>query len=338
MPGIKYFTRIIKGMRFETMNRMMDVVKDKWGQGKVRTFLSMIWCAARHGAGYHDYVMFGFADLTEKQRKTFVTRVRNKKICEQMNDYTYGEEFDDKFRFNQRFAKFLHRKTLNGESCTIEEFKDFIRDQDTFFAKPNHGSRGQGVKRITIKDYQSPEEILQFVRDRNITVLEHTLKQHPDMAKPHPFSVNTLRIATERVGDTVYVPYIAVRFGRGGSCCDNTGQGGMSCCVDRETKTVRHLAMDDSFNTFASHPETGVVFDGYPIPMLDEAIAMAKEAAMVIPEMRHIGWDIAITPTGPAIIEGNEYPSMDMCQLFSHTPNKTGLWPFYEKLIANQSK
>lgn len=338
MPGIRYFTRIIKGMSFDTMNHMMDVVKEKWGQGKARTFLSMLWSAARHGAGYHDYVIFGFAELSEKQRKTFVTRVRNKKICEQMNDYTYGDEFDDKFRFNQKFAKFLCRKTLNGESCSIEEFKDFLNGQTAFFAKPNHGFRGQGVTKIKIEDFQSPEEILQFVREKKITVLEHALEQHPDMAKPHPNSVNTLRIATERVGDTVYVPYIAVKFGRGGSCCDNTGQGGMSCRVDPESKTIRHLAMDDYFNTFASHPDTGILFDGYPIPMLDEAIAMAKDAAMVVPQMRHIGWDIAITPTGPAIIEGNEYPSMDMCQLFTHTPDKIGLWPYYKEILASESK
>ena len=72
---------------------------------------------------------------------------------------------------------------------------------------------------------------------------------------------------------------------------------------------------------------------GYQIPMFEEAIACAKEAAMVIPQIRHIGWDIGITPDGPAIIEGNEYPGTDLCQLAPHYPEKCGLWPFYKKIL-----
>ena len=50
--------------------------------------------------------------------------------------------------------------------------------------------------------------------------------------------------------------------------------------------------------------------------------------------MRHVGWDVAITPDGPAIIEGNEYPGTDLCQLAPHYPEKTGLWPYYKKILG----
>jgi hypothetical protein len=108
----------------------------------------------------------------------------------------------------------------------------------------------------------------------------------------------------------------------------------MLCRVDPETGKIRSVATDDYFNIFESHPDTGVKFEGYTIPMLDEAIALAKEAAREIPQMGHIGWDVAITPTGPAIIEGNEYPGTDLCQLAPHYPEKVGLWPYYKKLLS----
>lgn len=333
MPGIKYIARIVRGMRFERMNQMLTIVKEKSGHSKTRTFCSMLWCGLRYGAGYYDYVMFGFYDMNGRQRNTYLTRVRNKKVFEVMNDYRYADEFDDKLRFNARFSSYLHRAWLDGETATEEEFAAFLQGQEAIFAKPNHGSCGNGVEKLKVRDFTDPAAMLAYIREKKLFVLEHALPQHPGMARLHPQSVNTMRIVTDLVGDTIHIAYIVVKIGRGGGCCDNTGQGGMLCRVDPKTETICSVATDDYFNVFEKHPDTGVEFKGYPIPMLPEAIALAKQAAREIPQMRHVGWDVAITPDGPAIIEGNEYPGTDLCQLAPHTPEKRGLWPYYQELL-----
>lgn len=43
--------------------------------------------------------------------------------------------------------------------------------------------------------------------------------------------------------------------------------------------------------------------------MIEEAKALACQAALEIPEVGHVGWDMAIGPDGPAIIEGNDFPA-----------------------------
>lgn len=333
MPNIRYITRIIKGMRFDRMKQMLEIVKEKSGHSKARTFFSMIWCGLRYGAGYYDYVMFGFYDMNGKQRNTYLTRVRNKKVCELMNDYSFAEEFDDKLRFNERFAEYLHRDTLNGETCTEEEFSRFLQGKSCFFAKPNHGSCGQGVEKVKVSDFKNSSEILQYIRDKKLVIIEEALRQHPDMAKLHPQSVNSIRIVTDLVDNEVHIAYVMVKMGRGEGCCDNTGRGGILCRVDEGTGRICSVATDDYFNIFETHPDTGVRFQGYQLPMMKEAIELAKKAAHVIPQMRHVGWDVAITPDGPAIIEGNEYPGTDLCQLAPHYPEKQGLWPYYKKLL-----
>ena len=338
MPGIKYIARIVRGMRFDRMNQMLTIVKEKSGHSKARTFCSMLWCGLRYGAGYYDYVMFGFYDMNGRQRNTYLTRVRNKKVFEVMNDYRYADEFDDKLRFNARFSSYLHRAWLDGETATEEEFSAFLQGQEAVFAKPNHGSCGNGVEKLKVADFADPAAMLSYVREKKLVVLEHALPQHPDMARLHPQSVNTMRIVTDLVGDTIHIAYIVVKIGRGGGCCDNTGQGGVLCRVDPETATICSVATDDYFNIFEKHPDTGVEFKGYHIPMLPEAIALAKQAAREIPQMRHVGWDVAITPDGPAIIEGNEYPGTDLCQLAPHTPEKRGLWPYYRELLKEITK
>ena len=40
-----------------------------------------------------------------------------------------------------------------------------------------------------------------------------------------------------------------------------------------------------------------------------------------------------MTPDGPAIIEGNDFPGTDLCQLVPFCPDKCGLWPYYKKIL-----
>jgi hypothetical protein len=43
------------------------------------------------------------------------------------------------------------------------------------------------------------------------------------------------------------------------------------------------------------------------LPMWDEACDLACSAALHFPSMRTLGWDIALTPDGPSVIEANAH-------------------------------
>lgn len=334
MGKLRYLTRVISGIRFDKLNRVLEKIKEKSGQSKVYTFFDILVCAAKYGAGYYDYLMFGFYDMNGRQRDTYLTRVRNKKIMDLMNDPAFSDEFDDKLRFNKTFAAYLGRKTLNGETATEEELAEFLRGQEAIFAKINHGDCGRGVEKLYVKDFDSPAAMLAYIREHGLVVLEHVLPQHEDMARLHPSSVNTMRILTDLVDGQVHIAYITVKMGRGNGVCDNSGQGGILCRVDPQSGKIISPATDDYFNVYEKHPDTGIVLQGYQLPMVDRAVAMAKEAALVFPQVGHVGWDMAITPTGPAIIEGNEFPGTDLCQLAPFYPEKCGLWPYYKELLG----
>ena len=334
MGKLRYLTRVISGIRVDKLNRVLEKIKEKSGQSKVYTFFDILVCAAKYGAGYYDYLMFGFYDMNGRQRDTYLTRVRNKKIMDLMNDPAFSDEFDDKLRFNKTFAAYLGRKTLNGETATEEELAEFLRGQEAIFAKINHGDCGRGVEKLYVKDFDSPAAMLAYIREHGLVVLEHVLPQHEDMARLHPSSVNTMRILTDLVDGQVHIAYITVKMGRGSGVCDNSGQGGILCRVDPQSGKIISPATDDYFNVYEKHPDTGIVLQGYQLPMVDRAVAMAKEAALVFPQVGHVGWDMAITPTGPAIIEGNEFPGTDLCQLAPFYPEKCGLWPYYKELLG----
>lgn len=333
MPKLQYLAHILSSVRPDKLRGALNEVHGESGWPKLRIALDLAWCALRYGAGLSDYVLYGFYDLTAAQRDTYVTRIRNKRICDRMNQDDQTSQFEDKLWFAKKMAPYMKRKILGSLSCTQEELLEFLEGTQVIFAKPSHGSGGSGIERLLAADFASPEDLLEYVRRKKLDVLEEALVQHPEAARLHPSSVNTLRVVTNRVGNEVSVAYASLRVGMGNSFCDNACLGGVYCRVDPESGRVSSMAADDHFHLYTSHPETGIPFVGYQLPLIPEALAMAKEAALQFDKIRHIGWDMALTVKGPAIIEGNSFPG-DMYQLKAICPQKEGLWPYYKKILS----
>lgn len=55
------------------------------------------------------------------------------------------------------------------------------------------------------------------------------------------------------------------------------------------------------------HPETGEAFRGFQLPDWESARGLVLRAAKAFLPTRTVGWDVAFTPGGPALIEGNYY-------------------------------
>jgi hypothetical protein len=53
------------------------------------------------------------------------------------------------------------------------------------------------------------------------------------------------------------------------------------------------------------HPDTGRVLAGEHIPMWDEVLDLVRRSARAVAPVRTVGWDVAVTPTGPVLVEGN---------------------------------
>lgn len=139
-------------------------------------------------------------------------------------------------------------------------------------------------------------------------VLEKVIEQHPDIGKIYAHSVNSLRIITYLTKDNhPKVFRTRMRLGRRGNLVDNVSQGGISASIDKESGTIINglslTAGEDS--SFTEHPDTGVRFTGVKIPHWDQVLELCRKAAGAMPLQRFVGWDIAVGPEGPVLIEGN---------------------------------
>lgn len=334
---VKYIKRILGGVRWEELQKSLNKAKERSGKWKPWLFADMLWCFARYGAGYHDYVMFGFYDMNGKHRDTYVTRVRNKKLIELVNDPVTADIFDHKTRFDPRFKDYLGRDFRVVADMTREDFSRFVADKEVIFAKPDVGESGKGIERLKKADFATVDAMYDYIREKAFGVVEQEIVQHEALKKLYPGSVNTMRIVTLLTGSPEHwepkCVYAVIKTGAGGKFADNLENGGLFCPVDRETGVITGVGHTSALTTLDKHPDTGITLMGYQIPYVKEAIELCKKAALEEPKMRLIGWDVCITPTGPAIIEGNDYPGYDFWQQPEHTPERIGLWPYYKSVL-----
>ena len=90
-------------------------------------------------------------------------------------------------------------------------------------------------------------------------------------------------------------------------------------------------AADFSGNIYEIHPITGANLIGIKLPFWLETKKMLESAAKEVPQVKYVGWNVAITPFGPIIIEGNTTPGYRYYQIPAHMENKCGNRAIYEK-------
>ena len=98
-------------------------------------------------------------------------------------------------------------------------------------------------------------------------------------------------------------------MGINGSIVDNLHSGGLCAGIDLKTGIVFTPAINSKLNKFLRHPDSGEKIIGLEIPYWDELINTVKEAALLLPELKYLGWDFAILGKSVALIEANHNPA-----------------------------
>ena len=330
MKRIKYLFKKIFSCNYKDLYKQAKIIHEKRGKNKILICLDMILCGIKYGAGYSDYVEFEFDLLNNKQRKTYLTSELNNRIVRKYNNKNYFHIFNNKLEFNKKFKEFLGRDYLNLKVTTLEEFKNFTKKHHKICVKPINLSCGEGIEFIDTQNEDLKKLFNRLKKEKKYLVEEYVI-QHEKLNKLYPKCVNTLRIISFLDDDNnPHILRAIMKFGTTGEI-DNHVAGGMYTFLDKNG-TILYPACDDFGHAYYKHPVTNVKLVGFKVPFFKEALELVKKASLVIPEMRYIGWDVAIKKDGPIIIEGNEY-----CGLFqnkaSTNPTKTGDLPIFKKYI-----
>jgi hypothetical protein len=151
-------------------------------------------------------------------------------------------------------------------------------------------------------------------------LLQEKLQQHPLLNEIAPYTTNTVRVVTFLDhNNEVDVHFTILRLGRRGNAADNWDRGGISVAVDPASGVLGEGVIKPKYGGqwLQAHPDSGVRFTGRQLPHWLEVLTLCSRAARVTPKVRSVGWDIALTPSGPVIIEGN--PDWDLPMVQVHT-------------------
>lgn len=321
-------------MSVKKMLMMIKQVKREQGKSGFKIFFDMLFCALKYNVGYQDYRVFGFAGLGNNERKTYLTMNKNLALVRLMNSTDGRSVFNDKRQFFRKYDNYIGRSYIDIADKGSTELKSFCLGKESVFVKAPCSFGGQGIGEINISEEMSYEALYGELVKNGQTLVEEKINQHEKMSVLHPYSINTLRIATLKVKDEVHILCRIIRIGRDKSVIDNITSGGLYAPVD-ENGVISHPAFcDKTGEAFTVHPTSRVFIIGYKIPYFDEAVELVKEIAEKENDVCYAGWDVAITPTGPIIVEGNEIPSYEIMQNYLH--ESSGMLPLVEKILGRK--
>jgi hypothetical protein len=140
-------------------------------------------------------------------------------------------------------------------------------------------------------------------------LLEECLKAHDDIYFGTK-ALSTFRVYTMMDGKgDVHVLKAKYRVGTGEAITD-TADGCIAYPISIENGVIEGPGINEVLNTsyYYYHPGCNKLAVGLKIPMWNRVLEVVTKAAQLIPQVRYIGWDIAITNNSVEIIEGNHNP------------------------------
>ena len=290
-------------------------------------FLDTAVCALRYGSGLQDYLNFQFYNKKHAQRKTYVSVSYLDKAITKLSNIKWSPYISNKTNFQKNYNAFTRRDFFDPDTG-FEGFEAFLQRNPVFIYKPQIGQCGEGVAKLEVAKIPDIKAFYEEAVAKK-ACLEELVVQHPAWEALCPGCVNTMRVITGAAKGQSWLIFAATRVGSGTSVADNFHMGGSAVLIDMETGKLTGNGIDKKLNEHECSA-TGVRYDGYQVPFWEEIKKLCLDAALVNDQIHFVGWDVAVTPNGPLLIEGNRGSGFDLPQVLA----KRGLKDMIDTLIA----
>jgi hypothetical protein len=248
-------------------------------------------------------------------------------------DHKCLSELNDKYEFARHCAAYglatvpILALVTDGQSRELASLKADL------FVKPLCGRGGKGAERWDYAKgfYRNPagEELdreglfsrLEARSQMTPLIVQSRLRNHAGLKPLNNDALSTVRILTclNEFGEPEIVG-AAMRMAIGSNhVVDNLHAGGIAAAVDLEKGILgraSNLGSSSAMGWMDRHPDSGAQITGTRLPMWQAVRDFAIAAHRAFDDRVLVGWDIAITPGGPMLVEGNGSPDLDIMQRF----------------------
>lgn len=250
----------------------------------------------------------------------FSTKLEHKK-----NSYSYSKVLSDKILLETLYSGKIegvrtpHTYILSyanmifnkkRDPISIADIGELLYDIGNVVLKPTvDTSSGRGIKILEIEkgyDKASGNNVSEIIgKYKTNFIIQEKIEPHKIFEKIYPKAINTLRVITYTTRNGIKTAPICLRVGSGGGVVDNIHAGGMvvgvtdnGVCLDK----AYVLGNCDNKAYYTKHPDTGVVFEGYELPMIPKIIDVAKTLHKMTVNIDMISWDFAVDSKGDIIV------------------------------------
>ncbi len=326
-----------------SLNRKLIHENGFYGFEAFRIFWDLYYCRRTFHCTKQEYFRYKFYNFKNRYRKYFLLRYHQRVsygLVDRGSYVIYGKE-----RQYTLFADKIKRDWMYVTPDNISEVEGFIRKHGKVIFKPIHGSQGKGIFAFSAEEIEDQfvHKCVAIVNDEYIC--EQYVIQHPKMSEINPNSVNTIRAITLFDGQNVKAISAGLRTGSEESVCDNMSIGGVGAAIDIDTGIITTTGVNYEGERFVYHPVSGTKIIGFEIPYWKEVLEMITECARRVSKAAIVGWDVAVTETGPCLIEANNRPAGKLCQIATERPQGEEMieyinnnWKKYHENITKEFK
>ncbi|MBD5559702.1 MAG: hypothetical protein HDQ87_05000 [Clostridia bacterium] len=281
-----------------------------------RLTLDILFSELHYQIAPSEYFWYRFEDKSDRERRTYIGDAEKNTLCAQMGDADSAAILGNKYACYKYFKEFYRRDVIRVSSQEDKvAFTDFFSRHRACIVKPIDQSGGTGIYRIDAES-KNADECFQRILAGGPCVVEQCIEQSDQMARFHPQSVNTVRIATVRSSKRISIPFSVLKAGTGDAVVDNASTGGVFASIDVATGKVQSDGFLKNGSFCQVHPDSGCRFYGFQVPYWQELLNLAVKAAQTFPQYNYISWDFALTDRGWVMVEANSRGEFAAFQVF----------------------
>ena len=277
----------------------------------LNVFIDYVFSFLCYGFSIEDYFIIGNGyTLSKYEKQRYFTLKRAVGLQKKVNNPKYIHLLENKAEALELFKDLVQRNWLYAPKSAFEEYVAFCKKTPVFIAKPVGGQCGKGIEKHSV--IEASENELKTLYEHFVAddmLLEECLKAHDDIYFGTK-ALSTFRVYTMMDGKgDIHVLKAKYRVGTGEAITD-TADGCIAYPISIENGVIEGPGINEVLNTsyYYYHPSCNKLAVGLKIPMWNRVLEVVTKAAQLIPQVRYIGWDIAITNNSVEIIEGNHNP------------------------------
>lgn len=199
-------------------------------------------------------------------------------------------------------------KSKHVKQCVIKPSQDSAHGEGVIVSHTIEFNEDDCI----LKRYDGTYIDLKRILQDTPLLFESLVQQDNQLSKFNSSSVNTIRMMTALYPDNTVKLFAAfIKIGRDGSDVDNAGAGGnVDAAIDIKSGKLYNAIEFNSWQNIVkinNHPDSDAPIEGEYINNWNDIVCKICDYQARIPQLKTIGWDVAITEDGPIIIEINNW-------------------------------